>query len=166
MVDRFRSGVEKAGLQQHFLPYRPYEFFRAGPLKNDIVEAVKSSGLSYMFSKSGFGPAPIILYQDEDFIALNYTAGQWDGWTPFETVNDVSDLRTAERSLSRRKRPGWIVSTIDSCLWTFGGEFWKSGGRLYRIAEFCAGGGDSGRLINVRPHTVSRYARIMDELEE
>jgi hypothetical protein len=165
LIDRFSTRVEKAGLLRHFLPYRPFESFEAGSLKTDIVASVRSTGLTYMFSKSGFGSTPRILHRDEAFIALNYTAGHWDGWTPFETVSDVSDLTRAERSLLRKREPGWIVSTIDSCLWTFGGEFWKNGSRLLRIAEFCARGGDSGRLLNVRPHTVSRYARIMDEMD-
>ena len=45
-----------------------------------------------MLTKSGFGKPPHIVYRDGDFVALNYTAGQWDGWTPFETINDVRDL--------------------------------------------------------------------------
>jgi len=72
---------------------------------------------------------------------LNYTSGQWDGWTPFETINDVSDLKKSEKTLMKREKPGWIVSTLDSCLWTFGGEFWDKANRLLKIAQFCAGGG-------------------------
>ena len=119
-----------------------------------------------MFTKAGFHSSPEIQYKDDDFIALNYTAGQWDGWTPFETVNDVSDLEKAEKILRRQKKPGWIVSTIDSCLWTFSGEFWKRGSRLYDIARFCADGGRSGELINAKPTTIARYARILSEHEE
>jgi hypothetical protein len=92
---------------------------------------------------------------------LNYTAGQWDGWTPFETINDLTDLRKSEKKLLRADKPGWIVSTIDSCLWTFGGEFWKKSRKLHEIAEFCAMGGRSKKLINVKPYTVARYARII-----
>ena len=155
----------KLGLNRFFLPYRPYEFCKPGPLQRDMVETVKSAGLEYMFTKSGFNSQPQIEYMDEDFIALNYTAGQWDGWTPFETINHVSDLKKAEKALSRRRKPGWIVSTIDSCLWTFTGEFWQRGTKLYDIAKFCADGGDSKKLINVKPITVARYARIIAQQE-
>jgi hypothetical protein len=163
-LEKMKRGFKRAHLEKVFVPFRPYEFYRPGPVKDGVIKAAKSAGLSYMFSKAGFGPPPVLLYIDEDFIVLNSTAGQWDGWTPFETINHVSDLKTSERILLGRKRPGWLVSTIDSCLWTFSGEFWKRGGALYDIAAFCAQGGSSGRLINVKPHTIARYARIMAQL--
>jgi hypothetical protein len=155
--------IHKFGFMKFFEAYRPYEFYRAGPIRKDIIEAPKSVGLKYMFTKSGFNADPEIKYVDEDFIALNYTSGQWDGWTPFETVNNITDLKKSEKILLQRNKPGWIVSTMDSCLWTFSGEFWKRGSRLFDIAHFCSKGGSSGRLINVKPYTVSRYARIMSD---
>ncbi len=162
-IQGVKKFIHDNGLIKYFEPYRPYEFYRAGSIKQDVVEAVKSSGLKYMFTKAGFNSAPKAQYMDEDFIALNYTAGQWDGWTPFETINDVSDLRKSEKKLMKNNVPGWIVSTIDSCLWTFSGEFWKRGSRLYDIASFCSQGGQSGELINVKPNTIARYARIIEQ---
>lgn len=162
-IERIKRCLRKLGLTKYFAPYRPYEFYGPGRIKKDIIETVKSVGLKYMFTKSAFNLYPEVKYLDEDFIALNYTAGQWDGWTPFETINHVSDLRKSEKTLLKRNKPGWIMSTIDSCLWTFGGEFWKRATKLYEIARFCAKGGHSGRLINVKPFTVSKYARIVVE---
>jgi hypothetical protein len=161
--ERVKRGVRRFGLTKYFDPYRPYEFYRAGPMEEDVVEAAKSAGITYMFTKAGFNSFPKVNYLDEEFVALNYTAGQWDGWTPFETINDVSDLSKSEKILSKRNKPGWIVSTVDSCLWTFSGEFWRRGTGLYEIARFCANGGKSQRLINVKPFTISRYARIIAE---
>ncbi len=161
ITDSIRIAISKSGLIKYFEPYRPYESFRAGEFNHDIVAAPRSSGLQYMFTKAEFNERPHITYFDENFIALNYTAGQWDGWTPFETVADVSDLRKSEKTLLKSKKPGWIVSTVDSCLWTFGGEFWKKGSKLYEIAQYCAQGGKSKKLINVKPFTISRYARLI-----
>lgn len=163
LTEKLKEAIRHAGLMKYFEPYRPYEFYRAGPIKKDLIEAIKTTGLKYMFTKSGFNENPEAKYIDDDFIAMNYTSGQWDGWTPFETVNDVSDLKKTENLLLNRKNPGWIVSTIDSCLWTFSGEFWKKGSKLFEIARFCSEGGKSGRLINVKPFTVARYARIITE---
>jgi hypothetical protein len=162
-VEKVKNVVKGKGLERYFLPYRPYEFYEPGPLVKEIIECAKEIGFEYMFTKAGFNSAPEIKYIDSKFIVLNYTAGQWDGWTPFETVNDVSDLRKAEKILLKRNKPGWLVSTIDSCQWTFSGEFWRKGSRLYEIAKFCADGGDSGEMINVKPVTVARYARVMAE---
>ena len=163
IIDKTKTAILESGLIKHFEQYRPYEFYRAGPIKKNIIETAKSIDLKYMFTKSGFDSRPEVKYIDDGFIAINYTAGQWDGWTPFETVNDISDLKKSEKFLLKRNKPGWIVSTIDSCLWTFCGEFWKRGSKLFEIAQFCANGGKSKKLVNVKPYTIARYARIINE---
>jgi hypothetical protein len=165
-IDKIKSFIQRSGLMKYFESYRPYEFYKAGQIKKDIIDTAESVGFQYMFSKAGFNPKSEIKHVDENFIALNYTSGQWDGWTPFETINDVTDLKKSEHTLLQRNKPGWIVSTIDSCLWTFSGEFWKRGNKLYEIAEFCAQGGDSQKLVNVKPYTIARYARIIDGIKQ
>jgi hypothetical protein len=160
-LERIRTMGRAMWLSQFAEPLRPYENFRAGDIKREIVCAVKNAGLSYMFTKAAFNRPSRAQYVDDDFVALNYTAGQWDGWTPFETVNSVRDLRKAERKLLGAHQPGWVVSTIDTCQWTFGGELWKKAPQLFDICRFCSSGGDSGRLVNVKPFTLARYARIL-----
>jgi hypothetical protein len=157
----FGARIRGSAIESMFEAYRPYENFEPGPFNPQLAEVAKASGLSYLLTKSGFGSIPRVAHQDADFIALNYTAGQWDGWTPFETINDVGDLRRAERSLLRRAAPGWLLGTVDSCLWTFSGELWRAAPKLHAIAEHVAKGGDSGRLINVAPRVVARYARLI-----
>lgn len=163
ITNKIKQRIKQTHLIKFFESYRPYEFFEASELKHSIVNAAKNSGMQYMFTKSGFKDKPKAMYMDDSFIAMNYTCGQWDGWTPFETVNDVSDLIESEKKLLKTKRPGWIVSTIDTCLWAFSGEVWKRGSSLFDIADFCSNGGKSGRLINVKPYTISRYSRIIEE---
>ncbi len=160
---RLGDWARERGLGKLLAPYRPYEFFQPGPIRKEVIEAVRGAGLRYLFSKAGFGQPPTVLYQDADFIALNYTVGQWDGWTPFETINSVDDLRRAERRLLAAKRPGWLVGTLDTCLWAFTGPIWERAGGLRAIANFVAQGGDSKRLINVTPRVVARYARLIGE---
>jgi len=148
-------------LRSFFRAYRPYEEFAPGPFSAEIADAVRHAGFTYMFSKSGFGSPPRVLYEKGEFVALNYTAGRWDGWTPFETINDVADLRQAEKELLATNQPGWLVGTLDSCLWAFSGELWRAAPGLAAIARFAASGGSSGRLLNVTPRVVARYARLL-----
>jgi hypothetical protein len=155
--------VREHGLRAWLAPYRPYEFYAPGPIRKEMIEAVRGAGLRYMFSKAGFGNPPTVLYQDADFVALNYTVGHWDGWTPFETINTVEDLRRAEKKLLSAKRPGWLVGQLDTCLWAFTGPIWERAAGLRAIADFVARGGDSGRLINVTPRVVARYARLLND---
>jgi len=162
---RVGAWARRHGLDAVLAPYRPYERYTPGDLKPGVMDAARAAGLQYVFSKSGFGAPPRVLACDDDFIAMNYTVGRWDGWTPFETINDLSDLRIAERRLVASQKPGWLVGSLDSCLWTFTGPVWTRGAELHRIATFLANGGDSGRMINVIPRVVARYARIVAEAD-
>lgn len=151
------------GLREMLAPYRPYEFYAPGPISKDIVSAVRAAGYEYMLSKASFEPCATVVAREENFVALNYTVGHWDGWTPFETINGLEDLRHAERQLLRQQRPGWLLGTLDTCLWAFTGPIWKRGAELRDIAEFLARGGETGRLVNVTPHVIARYARLIAE---
>ena len=106
---------------------------------------------------------PRVLHRDGDFVALSLTAGNWDGWSPFYTLSSAADLAQAERKLLRAAKPGWLVGTIDSPLWALPGEILERGSGLYSIARLAAAGGKSGRLVNVTPNVVARYARLLDE---
>jgi hypothetical protein len=114
-----------------------------------------------MFSKTHFGK-PAIVFREGDFVAVSLTAGNWDGWSPFYTVGGVRDLGRAERRLLLARRPGWLVATIDSPLFALSGEVPERDATLYRVASEVAQGGRSGRLVNVTPKVIARYARMLE----
>jgi hypothetical protein len=160
--DGLRRRLRSTRLRPLFRAYRPYEDFEPGAIDTRVAEVVRAHGFEYMVSKAGFGAEPRVVHHKGDFVALNHTAGRWDGWTPFETINDASDLRRAEKALLAKNRPGWLLGTVDTCLWAFSGELWTRAPRLAAIARLAAAGGDSGRLINVTPRVLARYARLLD----
>jgi hypothetical protein len=115
-----------------------------------------------MWSKSGFGE-PHVLRRDGSFVVLPFTAGNWDGWSPFYTVGDMRSLLRAERRLLSSGRPGWLATTIDTPLFALPGEVWEHGSQLHEIASAVTRGGKSGELVNVTPHVIARYARLLAE---
>ena len=156
-----RALVRESPLGALFEPARPFSDFRPGAPGRAVLKAVRDAGFEYAFTASAFsGPARAVV-DVPGLVALTYTAGRWDGWSPFITVNGLSDLRRAERRLLRGKRPGWLAGTLDTCLWAFTGEIWDRGRELYAICRWMAEGGSSGRLINVTPRTAARYARLL-----
>jgi hypothetical protein len=122
---------------------------------------VRDAGFEYAFTTSSFAAPPRAVVDVDGLTALTFTAGRWDGWTPFVTVNDLSDLRRAEHRLLRRGRPGWLIGTLDTCLWAFTGPVWTKGTALFDLCHWMAAGGSTGRLMNVTPRTASRYARLL-----
>ena len=158
---RIGSAFRRYHLDRFFQVPRPYDQARPGPLNSAVADAVQSAGFEYMWTKAAFGrPQPALVVND--FVALPFTAGNWDGWSPFYTVGSAVQVRTAERRLLRAGQPGWLASNVDSILWTLPGEVLEKGAELFQVAQLVANGGHSGRLINVTPNVVARYARILN----
>ncbi len=160
---RARGAIRKSRLGNLFEAYRPYEHYMPGDVNPTLMAVARQAGLTYALTKAGFGKAPHCVFRDREFVALNYTAGHWDGWTPFETVDHEADIRSAERRLLAGQKPGWLLGSIDSCLWMFSGEVWRHAPRMLALAQFVAQGGASGKLVNVRPAVIARYARILSQ---
>lgn len=155
------SLVRSLGLERLFEERRPFDDRRPGAIDESVAGAVHGAGFEYMWTKAAFGQTTAALNQG-GFVALPFTAGNWDGWSPFYTVAGTRDLVRAERRLLRRRAAGWLAGTIDSPLWLLPGELLERGSVLYRIAELAAAGGRSGKLVNVTPNVIARYARMLD----
>ena len=158
---RSGPGSAESPLGLLFEPRRPFTDCRPGPPGRAVLATARDAGFEYAFTASGFAGPPRAVVDVPGIVALTYTAGRWDGWSPFITVNDLSDLRRAERRLLRGRRPGWLIGTLDTCLWTFTGHLWDRGRELQTICRWMAGGGSSGKLVNVTPRTAARYARLL-----
>ncbi|MFN2471264.1 MAG: hypothetical protein ABR583_09825 [Gaiellaceae bacterium] len=154
------EAVRGLRLEGLFEEHRPFDDRRPGPLDGRIVAAVRGAGFEYMWTKASFGEARPAL-RENGFVALPFTAGNWDGWSPFYTVGSAADVARAERRLLRKREPGWLASTIDSPLFLLPGELLEHGSSLYELASLLAAGGRSGGLVNVQPNVVARYARLM-----
>ncbi len=113
-----------------------------------------------MWTKARFGESRPAL-SNGDFVALPFTAGNWDGWSPFYTVGSATDVERAERRLLKAGGPAWLASTVDSPLFLLPGELLEHGSRLYELAALVAAGGRSGRLVNVTPNVIARYSRLL-----
>lgn len=154
--------TRRSGADRFLAARRPFDTRRPGPVSPRVMAEVAAAGLSYMWTKAAFG-RPRLAGRHGDLVALPFTAGHWDGWSPFYTVSDVSDVVRAERRLLRPGTPGWLASTVDSPLFALSGEIWRHGSRLHDLVACVAEGGRSGRLVNVAPRVVARYARLLAE---
>ena len=158
---RLRRAIGRSVLRQFFESRRPFDGYAPGAPGLKVLEAVRDAGFEYAFTKAAFGGRPSVVSGVPGLTALNYTVGRWDGWTPFVTVNSLADLQSAERRLHRGGGPGWLAGTLDTCLWAFTGPVWERGSKLKAICDWMVRGGSSGRLVNVTPRTVARYAKLL-----
>lgn len=156
-----RGALSQSRVRALFEPQRPFSAFQPGSPRRSVLTAVRDAGFEFAFTLSSFAGPPRVVCDVPGIVGLTYTAGRWDGWTPFVTVNDLSDLRAAEKRLLATDRPGWLTGTIDASLWAFTGPVWERGRSLSHLCRWLAGGGSSGRIINTVPSTVARYARLL-----
>jgi hypothetical protein len=154
------SALRRYRLDRIYEVWRPYDHARPGPFDPAVVEAVRCAGFEYMWTKTAFRRPHSALVMN-GFVALPFTAGDWDGWSPFYTVRSTAQVRTAERRLLRARRPAWLASNVDSILWMLPAEVLEKGRALFQVAQLVANGGCTGRLVNVTPNVIARYARIL-----
>jgi len=87
-----RARVRESPVGGLFEPIRPFDGARPGTAARQVLAAVGAAGFEYALTKAEFGSPPTLVTGVANLTVLNYTAGRWDGWTPFETVNNLGDL--------------------------------------------------------------------------
>jgi hypothetical protein len=127
-----------------------------------FMEALTKSGFEYVVSLSSLGK-PEVTFRKENFLAINYTAGQWTGVSPYVVIDSAENLKSAEKVIARSGKPGWILSAIDSPLWLYSKPVWRSGHKLWEIINYMKTIGVSKKLVNVTPHTIARYAKTLQD---
>jgi len=123
---------------------------------------IEELGFEYSISYSSPGK-PKVLYKSNGFIGINQTCNHWYPYSPFLVMSNLREIKDTELRLALMRKPGWIIAALDSPLWMFSYYHWEKANTLFNIANYIVRGGITGKLINVTPHVISRYARILDE---
>jgi len=158
-----------------FLPRGYYPFLdtlKDYPYSKPVLKRVSDADpsfkiieeLGFKYSISYLSPGkPKTLFKSENFIAINHTSKQWHPYSPFLVMSDLNEIEKLERNLALRRKPGWIIVSLDSPLWLFSYYQWQKSNELFEMASYISRGGRTGKLISATPHIISRYARILDE---
>ncbi len=141
-------------------PY--YRHQTAEPQWDVPIEA----GFDYCITYKDEGEFPKIVYQRDNFIAINQQNVHWWGDGP------MLKTKQWEKRLAEEKRMGWIMIGLDSPFWcqppfyydpqypTFCKEE-TSVVELMAAMQYANSGGESGKLFLAKPHEVVRYARLL-----
>lgn len=164
---------EAAGIE--FLPKGHYPFLdtiKDYPYSKSVLKRVSNADppfkiieeLGFEYSISCLSPGkPKVLFKSNNFISINHTSKQWHPYSPFLVTSNLHQIKKIELSLALRRKPGWIIASLDSPLWMFSYYHWQKSNKLFKMASYLFRGGITGKLINTTPHVISRYARILDE---
>jgi hypothetical protein len=171
LMEARRIISETAGSK--FLPKGYYPFLdtlKDYPYSKSVLKRVSNADPSFKtIEQSGFeysitylSPGkPKALFKSGNFIAINHTSKQWHPYSPFLVMSDLNEIKKLERNFTLRRKPGWIIASLDSPLWMFSYYQWQKSNKLFEMASYVSGGGTTSKLINTTPHVISRYARIL-----
>jgi hypothetical protein len=122
-------------------------------VKSDIYQAIEEAGLSYFISSVKPGRNRII-YESDRLIVFNQTSKTFCTGSPFVRITSIEDILES----GYRMKPGWFIGTLDAPVISFNAYIWRHGSRFMKIADWLKNTPD---VINVLPHTIARYIRIL-----
>jgi hypothetical protein len=154
---RIREIAGPANVPRGYYAFMDSNLDRLDHVRGDLFSAISSTGLDYIISSALPGRNRILWRaRNSGCLALNQSPRVVHGASPFVRATTPEDIHTSMGSTG----PGWMIATLDAPVISFSPYIWRHGGRFLRLIEEELRG--EGR-INVTPHVVARYARIVDE---
>ena len=157
---------------ERFSPRGVYCYLDANPKDwnerpEKLWKAIRGAGFEYVLSSLSHGPNRL-LYRDGDFVVLNLAGFRMYPSSPFICVKDTAQMQEVEKKLADAGQPGWLIGVLDSPLYGYGpyvaaGHKWGNFKRITEMYDFLAAGAKDRKLVLATPHTIARYARILDD---
>lgn len=142
-----------------------------------LWQAVASAGFDYVISSVQPGVNDI-LFRDGDFVVLNISNPVYYPYSPFVRANSVAQLVAMERALSASGRPGWLLTVLDTPIFAYANYLLKGKSRpteakpmlfgddaaFGSFYEYILSRGEMSKLVSATPHTIARYARLLQDM--
>jgi hypothetical protein len=143
-----------------FLDINLRNFHKGRP---ELYKMIADMGFSYMVSSMNPGENEV-QYRQGDFLSVNMSPPFFGFYSNFMRANDINEIDLCEDRCVEMKRPGWIIAALDSPVWGFESSVWEKGEDFRRIGEYMTSTGNTGKLMNVTPGVIARYARILADM--
>jgi len=121
----------------------------------ELYEEIGKTGLDYIVTTAWPGRNRVT-FADKNTLTINHTPRTIFWGSPFVRANIVEMLENCAPFTS----PGWLLTAIDSPVHAFAPYIWQKGHHMMGIADFLM---NSPNFVNVIPHTIARFARILLE---
>ena len=144
----------KAGMPKGYMAFMDTDLKTLTQLHPELYHAVEEVGLDYFIS-SALPGRNRILYQGKSMVAFNLTPRNVCAGSPYVRMSVMEDIVECERTA-----PGWIMGVLDSPVVSFTPYIWNRGSKFMEVINWMV----QGETINVLPHTISRYIRILKKM--
>lgn len=142
----------------------------------ELWQALQAAGFEYVISSVKNGVSRL-LYRDGDFVVLNQNSYNYYPYSPFVRLNSVEQMAAIEREYCRQSQPGWMLTVLDTPIFAYSTYLVKGKSRpmeahpmLYDHAklgdffEYISTRGEMSKVVSATPHTIARYARLLDDM--
>jgi hypothetical protein len=143
-----------AGMPKGYMAFADTDLRTLTSTNDLLFEAVEKAGLEYFITSSYPGRNRMI-YEGKSMIAFNQTPRNVCAGSPYVRMSVYEDIFEAEKV-----SPGWVIGTLDAPVVAFIPYIWNRGNRFMEIMNWLM----HGDTINVLPHTISRYIRILKQM--
>lgn len=152
-LEGIRRIAGAAGSPRGYYAFCDAHFPEMRPAGAELYAAVQSAGLEYFVSSARPGVNRVLRLCGE-MPVLNQSCRCLCSGSPFVRVTTREDIEET----SAPARPGWMIATLDSPVIAFTPYIWRHGSRFMQLAGWFR---DRSDVVNVLPHTVARYARLL-----
>jgi hypothetical protein len=152
-LDAIREIAGEKAIPKGYYAFADTDLDTMSIVNPEIYKAIEKAGLEYFVSSVKPGRNKII-YDSEGFVTYNQTSKTQCVGSPFARITTIEDVHESGYTQS----PGWFIGTLDSPVISFNPYIWRHGSRFMKIVDWMV---NSENVVNVLPHTISRYARIL-----
>lgn len=155
-LKRIRELAGEAAVPRGYYAFADTDLQTASTVKESIYRTVEEAGLEYMISTVKPG-RNLIVYEGERLTVINQTPKTHCFGSPFARISSVEELKHCIPHI----RPGWMIATMDSPVVSFNPYIWEQGKDFVNISNYLL---HTEGIVNVLPHTVARYAKILRQM--
>ena len=151
---RIAAVAGESGVPRGYLAFLDTDLKTFRQVHPEIWNVAAECGFDYFLSSAQPGRNRLLMRRGQ-YVVLNQSCRVIESSSPFVRIAVAEDLNRANPVA-----PGWIIGTLDAPVVAFQPYIWRYGNRFTELAARIATGGNR---INVKPATVARYARILQE---
>ncbi len=153
-LGRIRKLAGAEATPRGYYAFMDSDYKTLSEVKPKTYQAISANGLEYVVSSVTPGRNRIV-HKENNCVVINQSARSICGASPFVRVTTVEDLKE-----SSPVRPGWMIGTLDAPVISFNDYIWRHGPRFMELVDYMT---KNNNVINVLPHTIARYARILEQ---
>lgn len=153
---RIREIAGPGGVPRGYYAFMDSNLDRLNQVRGDLFGAIHGAGLEYVVSSALPGRNRVLWRSpNRRCQAINLTPRVVHTASPFVRTTTAEDVETGGGGGGA----GWILCALDAPVISFAPYIWAKGSRFMALVDRLR----RGTCVNVTPHTISRYARLLDK---